>query len=122
MYKKKNDNNVKNDNRLSKFNYGSRSNYSTQTAILEKRLMHDLAIKERQIMMCNTSDLKACCDIQLPNVGSVVQEAVGVERKLAQMFTKVLPIMNHHVYTSFGISKKTHGSKYETLGSTGKGN
>ena len=48
----------------------------------------------------------------------MVQEAVGVERKPAQTFAKVLPIMNHHACTSFGISQKTHGSKFETLGGT----
>ena len=60
--------------------------------------------------------------MQLPNVGCIVQEAVGVERKPAQIFLKVLPIMNHHVCTSFGISQKTHGSKFENLGGTGHGN
>ena len=52
----------------------------------------------------------------------MVQKEVGVERQLAKMFAKLSPIMNHHVCTSFGISKKTYGSKYETLGGTGQGN
>ena len=52
----------KNDNRISKFNHGSRSNYSTQKAILEKRLMYDLAVREQKIIMQHMSDLKACCD------------------------------------------------------------
>ena len=52
----------------------------------------------------------------------MVQEAVGVERKPAQTFAKVLPIMNHRACTSFGISQKTYGSKFETLGGTGQGN
>ena len=84
--------------------------------------MYDLAVRERQIMMHNMSDLKAYYDRQLPNIGCMAQEAVGVERTPAKVFAKVLPIMNHHVCTSFGISKKTHGSKYETLGGTGQGN
>ena len=55
----RNDKNIENDERLSKLNYGSRSNYLMQTAILEKRLIFDLAVRERQIMMHNMSDLKA---------------------------------------------------------------
>ena len=43
----RNDKNIENETRLSQFNYGSRSNYSTQTAILEKRLMHELVVRER---------------------------------------------------------------------------
>ena len=58
----RNDKNVENDDRLSTFNYGSQANYSTQTAILENRLMCDLVVRERKIMMHNTSDLKACYD------------------------------------------------------------
>ena len=118
----RNDKNIKNDNRLSEFNYGSRSNYSTQTAILEKISMYDLAARERNIIMHNTSCLKACYDRQLPNIGYMMQEAVGVERNLAQTFEKVLPMINHYVCTNFGISNKTYGSKYETLGGTGQGN
>ena len=55
----RNDKNVEIDERLSNFNYGSRANCSMQTAILEKRLMCDLAVRERKIMMHKISDLKA---------------------------------------------------------------
>ena len=51
-----------------------------QTAILEKRLMCDLAARERKIMMQNMSDLKAYYDNKLTKTGFMAQEAVGVER------------------------------------------
>ena len=70
--------NVENNARLSKFNSRSRSNYSTQTAILEERLMCDLAARERSIMMHKVPDLKACCDSQLCNIGHMTQEEVRV--------------------------------------------
>ena len=64
----RNDKNVENDDRLSKFNYGSRANYSMQTAMLEKRLIHDLVVRERKMMMHNMSDLKAYYNRLLPNI------------------------------------------------------
>ena len=118
----RNNRNIENNKRLSKFNYGSRTNYSIETAILEKRLMYDIAIRDGKPMLHNISDLKACYDRQLPNLGCLVQESVGVERKAAKIFAKVLPIMKHHVCTDFGISKDTYGSQTERLGGTGQGN
>ena len=57
-----NDDNLELDDRLSTFNYGSRKNYSIETAILEKRLMYDLAVRDGRLMMYTISDLKACYD------------------------------------------------------------
>jgi len=72
--------------------------------------------------MHTISDLKASYDRQLPNIGCMVQEAVGVNREASKVFAKVLPIMQHHVCTDFGISKNFYGSKVEKLGGTGQGN
>ena len=118
----RNSRNIEDDSRLSKFNYGSRANYSIETAILEKRLMYDAAVRDGKPMIHNISDLKACYDRQLPNIGCMVQEAVGVNREASKVFAKVLPIMQHHVCTDFGISKNFYGSKVEKLGGTGQGN
>jgi len=74
----RNNESIEEDTRLSKFNYGSRANYSIETAILEKRLMYDVAVRDGRSMLYNISNLKACYDRQLPNLGYVVQEAVGV--------------------------------------------
>ena len=70
---------LEDDPRISKFNYGSRTNYSIENAILEKRLMYDLALRNGKEMMHNISDLEACYDRQLPNIGCLVEESVGVE-------------------------------------------
>jgi len=60
------------DERLSQFNYGSRSNYSIEMAILEKRLMYNVAVRDGKPIIHNILDLKACYDHQLPNLGCLV--------------------------------------------------
>jgi len=47
---------------------------------------------------------------------------MGVERELAKLFAKVLPVMNHHICISFGISKDSYGSSSYKLGRTEQGN
>ena len=109
---------IEKDQRISKFNYGSRANYSIENAILEKRLMCDLSIRDGKEMMHNVSDLEACYDRQLPNIGCMVEESVGVEREPAKLFAKLLPVMNHHTCTSYGISEESCGSESYELGRT----
>ena len=118
----RNDDSIERDERISKFNYGSRKAYSIEEALLEKRLMYDTSIRDSQTMIHNISDLKACYDRQLPNIGGMVQESVGVERNAIILFQKVLPIMKHHVCTDFGISTKYYGHQNDKLGGTGQGN
>ena len=118
----RNNDNVEEDERLSKFNYGSRTNYSIETAILEKRLMYDVAVRDGKLMLYNISDLKVCYNRQLPNLGCMIQEVVGVNRVASKVFAEVLLIMTYHVYTDFSISKITYGGKREKLGGTGQGN
>ena len=55
------------------------------------------------------TDLKACYDRQLANIGSIVQESVGVERKLMQLIAKVIPVFEYYVYVRFGVSKQFYG-------------
>ena len=50
------------------------------------------------------TDLTAYYDRQLAEIRSIVEELIGIERKLIQLIAKVLPIMEHHIYTSFGAS------------------
>ena len=91
-------------------------------AIFEKRLMYDFAIRDSKPMLYNISDLKACYDRQLPNLGYLVQESVGADREASKVFAKVLPIMNHYMCTDFGIIKLPYGSIREKLGGTEQGN
>ena len=52
----------------------------------------------------------------------MVEKSVGVERKIAKLFAKLLPGMNHHTCTSYGTSKASHGSGSHKLGGIGQGN
>ena len=112
----RNDKNLELDQRLSKFNYRFRRNYSIETAILEKCLMYDLAVRDGKEMIHTISDLKACYDRQLLNIGCIVEEAIGVEHEPAKLFAKILPVMQHYICTSFGISKEYYGSITYKLG------
>ena len=84
--------------------------------------MYDLAIRDRNKMMHNISDLEVCYDRQLPNIGYLVEESVRVERESAMLFAKILPVMEHHICTSYGISKDSYSSRTYKLGGTGQGN
>ena len=55
-----------NNRRLSKHNPGSRKGYSIESALLEKRLIFDLAKKTEEVFSYAISDLEACYDRQLP--------------------------------------------------------
>ena len=55
-------------------------------------------------MVYNISDLKACYDRQLLNIGCIVQEAVRVDRQVVKVFAKILPIMKYYICIDFGIS------------------
>ena len=113
---------IENDKRITKFNYGLQTHCSIENAIIEKRLMHALAIRDGKKMMHNISDLEAWCDHQLPNIECMVEESAGVEREPEKLFAKILPVMNHHKCTSYGISKESYGSGSHELGGTGQGN
>ena len=55
-------------------------------------------------------------------MGSIIEELVGVDRKYIKLIAKVLPIRNHYIYTSYGISKQSYGGKEEEIARTGQGN
>ena len=107
---------------LSKYNFGSRKGYSIESALLEKRLTCDYSQYSGERMVHKLSDLEACYDRQLPRIGRIVEEVLGVERQPMMLFEKVLPIMQHHTSTSYGISEKTHGGINNELCGTGQGN
>ena len=107
----RNDKNVEHNDRLSKCNYGSRTHYSIQNTILEKRLTHDAAIRSMGPMMHNASDLEACYNCQLPNIGYLVQESVRVCREVSKLFASVLPVTIKNACAGHGIGQKTHGGR-----------
>ena len=73
---------IEQDSRISKANYRSRGKYSIENTILEKRIIYDYSIHIYQHTIYNMTDLEACYDRQLPNIGSIIQESVGVERRI----------------------------------------
>ena len=54
-------------------------------------------------------DLKLCYDRQLAQIESIVQELIGVKRLLIKLFAKLILVIEHHIYTSFGVSKEFYG-------------
>ena len=84
--------------------------------------MYDLVIRDGKEIMYIISDLAIHYDQQLPNIGCLVQDSIGVKRELAKLFAKIMPIMNHHICTSFRISKELYGGVTYKLGETGQGN
>ena len=67
---------IEKDPRFSKANYGSRKNYLIETAILEKRIIFDYSILNMQNTIYTFTDLKACYNYQLTNLGSIIEESV----------------------------------------------
>ena len=110
------------DNRFSKANYGSRRNYSIESAILEKRLAIDNSLLSGQSMTHHMTDLKACYDRQLAEVGGILEESVGRDRAAIKLITKVIPNWNHYVSAAHGISEKSYGGEDNKLVGTGQGN
>ena len=113
---------IEEDNRFSKANYGSRRNYSIESAILEKRLAIDNSLLSGQSMTHHMTDLKACYDRQLVEVGGIPEESVGRDRAAIKLITKVIPNWNHYVSVACGISEKSYGGKDNKLAGTGQGN
>lgn len=84
--------------------------------------MHDVSVCNNERMTHDMSDLEACHDRQLPRIGGIVQEMLGIERKPMKIFESILPIMEHHILTGYGISDESHGSEGNQLCGTGQGN
>ena len=118
----RNDKNIKNGIRLSKFNFGFRKQYSIESTLLEKRLIYDISKYNNEPTIYLLSDLEACYDWQIPAIGGIIEEALGVDRKAINMITKTVLTFRHFVCTGFGISKESYGGKYEKLIGTGQGN
>ena len=113
---------IKTDHRIAKSNYGSRLDYSIDNFILEKRLVLDNSIIIGKYNICNITDLQLYYNRQLVEIGLIVQESIGIQRKLIKLLIKVLLVMQHFVYTSFGISSISYGGNNEVQARAGQGN
>ena len=47
---------------------------------------------------------------------------MGVEAKPIMLITKVMPMMENYVCTTFGVSKECYGGRNRTLAGIGQGN
>ena len=111
----RNDRNIQKNKNISYFNFGSRKNYSIKSALLEKRLIYDSSKYNNEITIHLLSDLEACYDRQIPSIGGMVEEAVGVDRRAIMLITKIIETMRHHISIGFRISKASYGGPHEKL-------
>jgi len=112
---------IESNQRISKCNYGSRTNYSIENAILEKQLVHNCSMLSGNITIHNMTDLKLYYDRQLPQMGSIIKESIGIERKPIKLIAKLLPVMKHHICIAHGASEKYYGRKQDKVAGTGQG-
>ena len=68
------------------------------------------------------SDLEACYDSQLPNMGGKVEESIGVNRKAIKIVNKVLPWCKHLLGIDHDLSKDSYEEINEWLGKIGQKN
>ena len=66
--------------------------------------------------------MEACYDRQIPSIGGIVEEALGVNRDAIQLITNVVSTFRHHISTGFGISEQSYGGPKDKLVGTGQGN
>ena len=113
---------IEEDERFSKSNYGSRKNYAIESALLEKRIIFDHSLLGCKQNIYHLTDLQSCYDRQLVNIGSIIEESIGVNRNGMQLFSKIIPRWKHYIYTSFGISNMYYGGDDREMAGTGQGN
>jgi len=113
---------IENDNRFSKANYGLRRNYSIESALLEKRLIFDNSMISGKETVYTITDLQACYDRQLAEIGEIVEESAGRDRDAVKLFSKVIPNWRHYICTGYGISKTYYRGECDKLAGTGQGN
>ena len=57
----------------------------------------------------------------MAQIGSIVQESVRVKRKAIKLITKLLPVIEYHLCTSYGASSNYHGGCNNKQVGTGQG-
>ena len=72
-------------------------------------MISDYARRTEKFIEHSISDLEACCDRNLPNVGGIVEESIWENREAMNVITKLLPRVEHHIETGNGLSEETHG-------------
>ena len=85
-------------------------------------MIFDLEKKTEEPFAHTMSDLEACYDTKLPNIGGIVEEWVGANREAMKLIMKALPKCKHCVGTTQRISKDSHRGMNSLFGGTGQGN
>ena len=68
------------------------------------------------------TDLEACYDWQLYNIGSIVEESIRIDQNRMKLIVKVLLRMKHYICTRFGISSVLYSNKRQQIEGTGQEN
>ena len=84
--------------------------------------MFDHAKKTEELNVHTMSDLEACYDVQIPELCGLVEEQIGVNRKLINLLTKALPRFEHNAGMVNGVSVDEHSGKHYLLGGIEQGN
>ena len=72
-------------------------------------MLYDLSMQDGSQNVHAITDLESCYDRQLRNIASLVEESVVIDRNRAKLIAKVLLVIQHHIYTRFGILKEYYG-------------
>ena len=59
-------------------------------------------------MVCTMSDLEACYDRQLLNIGGTLEESAWVNKEEIIIFTKVLISFEHHTGKYHGVGEEIY--------------
>ena len=78
-------------------------------------LIYDTGKYNNEPIIHLLSDLEACYNRQLPEIGEIVEEVLGVNRKVIKVITKTISTFKHFVCTGFGISIQYYSRKHERL-------
>ena len=69
-----------------------------------KRLIFDLTKRAGAQVAWTTSDLEACYDRELTNIGSIVEEFIGLIREAINLVIKLLPRCKHFIIALIAMS------------------
>ena len=68
------------------------------------------------------TDLKAYYDRKLLNLCWIVEELVGVNRRVIKLIMKVIPCIEYHICTGYSNSNQIYGGEQNQIRETGEGN
>ena len=81
---------IETDGRFSKANCGFRKNYSTETDMLEKKLIFNSSLLTTKLNTYTLSDLQSCYDCQLVSGGGTIEELIGHNLLAMKLIAKII--------------------------------